>query len=567
MRDVSVVLCGEAGQGIQTVEYLLDRILQAAGYHVFSTPEYMSRIRGGSNSSEIRVASQRVAAFAQRIDLLAPFSPKALDHLAGRITARTCFLGEKENLAGAESERCWEAPFSAIAAELGNSLYANTVAVGAIAALFRVDGNLVADYLRQHFSSKPDVIEGNIQAAARGYAIGEELLRSGKLQSLSEALAGIEPAAEPEIILTGSDAVALGAIAGGCSFLAAYPMSPSTGVLTLLAQRGNEFGIVVEQAEDEIAAINMALGASYAGARALVTTSGGGFALMEEAVSLAGVQETPVVIHLGQRPGPATGLPTRTEQGDLELALYAGHGEFPRALLAPGTIQEAFALSQRAFNLAAKYQTPVWLLTDQYLLESAYNLPFGELSLAPVEKHLVSAEKGYQRYAITPSGISPRAVPGWGQETVSADSHEHSEDGHITEDEAIRTAMVNKRLRKLAGMAAEAIPPKLLADQDGYETLVIGWGSTYHVIKEALSEIESKVAFLHFAQVYPLSSETAGYLKRAKRLVLVENNATGQFGRLLKLHTGIEIPHQILKYSGAPFAVEELAGQLREQIG
>ena len=345
-------------------------------------------------------------------------------------------------------------------------------------------------------------------------------------------------------------------------------MSPSTGVLTLLAQHGDEFGIVVEQAEDEIAAINMALGASYAGARALVTTSGGGFALMEEGVSLAGVQEMPVVIHLGQRPGPATGLPTRTEQGDLELALYAGHGEFPRALLAPGTIQEAFALSQKAFDLAAKYQTPVWLLTDQYLLESAYNVPFGELALAPVEKHLISAEKGYQRYAITPSGISPRAVPGWGQETIPADSHEHREDGHITEDETMRTAMVDKRLRKLAGMAAEALAPRLLGEQDDYRTLVIGWGSTYHVIQEALAEIGRKdVAFLHFSQVYPLSAETTGYLKRAERLVLVENNATGQFGKLLKLQTGIEIPHRILKYSGAPFAVEELVARLRERLG
>ena len=214
-KDVSVVLCGEAGQGIQTIEYLLDRILQASGYSVFSTPEYMSRIRGGSNSSEIRVASQRIAAFVQRIDLLAPFSPKAIEHLAGRITAQTCFLGEKENLAGAEPDRCWEAPFSSIAAELGNPLFANTVAVGAVAALFRVDRKLVADYLRQYFASKPDVIEGNIQAAARGYAIGEALLRSGKLQSLAESLAAIKPAAQPEIILTGSDAVALGAIAGG----------------------------------------------------------------------------------------------------------------------------------------------------------------------------------------------------------------------------------------------------------------------------------------------------------------------------------------------------------------
>jgi 2-oxoglutarate ferredoxin oxidoreductase subunit alpha len=568
-KDVSVVLCGEAGQGIQTVEYLLDRILQAAGYHVFSTPEYMSRIRGGSNSSEIRVSRQRASAFVKRIDILVPFSAQAISHLAKRISAQTFVLGERENLSEAEPTRTWEAPFSAIAAELGNPLYANTVAVGAIAALFAVEQALVSDYLRQHFSSRTsEIVEGNIQAAARGFAIGEALSSSGKLRSLLQPVSlPARSQAQDELILTGTDAVALGAIAGGCDFLSVYPMSPSTGVFTFLAQHKGEFGIVVEQAEDEIAAINMALGASYAGARTLVTTSGGGFALMEEAVSLAGAQETPVVIHLGQRPGPATGLPTRTEQGDLELALYAGHGEFPHILLAPGTIQDAFYLTQRAFDLAAKYQTPVILLTDQYLLESSYCFSFGELRLLPVEKHLVQAEEGYQRYKLTSDGISPRAVPGWGSAVVPADSHEHSEDGHITEDEELRTKMVEKRLKKLEGIIAEAIPARLVGSED-YRTLIVGWGSTYHAIAEAMAEIAARdTALLYFQQIYPLPADAASYLKRAERVILVENNATGQFGKLLKLYTGVDIPYKILKYSGAPFSVEELVARLGELLG
>jgi 2-oxoglutarate ferredoxin oxidoreductase subunit alpha len=340
-------------------------------------------------------------------------------------------------------------------------------------------------------------------------------------------------------------------------------MSPSTGVATYLAQHAKEFGIVVEQVEDEISAMNMVVGAWYAGARALASTSGGGFALMEEGVSLAGMLESPAVIHLAQRPAPATGLPTRTEQGDLFFALFSGHGEFPRAIFAPGTIEDAFYLTQRAFNLADKYQIPVFVLTDQYMLESHYNVPSLDPHRIKPERYVVETDSDYKRYKLTENGISPRGVPGYGKGLVIVDSDEHDEEGHITEDMDVRTSMVNKRLKKLELVSQEAIPPELIGNPD-YKILVIAWGSNYNVVKEAMEKLRrDDLAFLHFKQVYPLHSSTADYLKKAEKTIIIENNATAQFANLIKLHTGISIGRKILKYNGLPFFVEEVEAELK----
>jgi 2-oxoglutarate ferredoxin oxidoreductase subunit alpha len=336
--------------------------------------------------------------------------------------------------------------------------------------------------------------------------------------------------------------------------------------MVFLSQLGSDFGIVVEQAEDEISAINMALGASYAGARAMVTTSGGGFALMTEGVSLAGMIETPIVIHLAQRPGPATGLPTRTEQGDLELVLYAGHGEFPRIIFAPGSLEEAFSLTQQAFNLADKYQVPVFVLTDQYTMDTFYNVPSFNLSELGVEKHVVKTSKDYRRFALTENGISPRGIPGFGKGLVGVDSDEHDEDAHITEDMEMRTKMVDKRLRKLDLLGKDVIPPEFFGPDD-YNTLIIGWGSTLLPIKEALSVLAKEdLAFLHFKQVYPIHPDTVRFLEHAKQTIVIENNATSQFGKLIQLMTGFSAKDRILKYDGLAFTVEELVSRIAETI-
>ena len=298
----------------------------------------------------------------------------------------------------------------------------------------------------------------------------------------------------------------------------------------------------------------------------MVTTSGGGFALMVEGLSLSAMLESPLVIHLAQRPGPATGLPTRTEQGDLLFALHAGHGEFPRIIFTPGTPEDAFYLTQKSFNLADKYQIPVFVLTDQYFIDSYYNIPKFDLSGIKNEQHIVKTDKHYQRYKLTDSGISPRGIPGYGRGLVAVDSDEHDYEGHITEDLDIRSQMVDKRLRKMKNLRKEALLPEKIGP-DNSSTLVICWGSTINIVREALEHINSvNTALLYFKQAFPLPERAADLLKQAKKLIIVENNATAQFAQILKYQFGVEIPNKILKYNGLSFSVEELVSKLKKVI-
>ena len=565
-KDLSIVLCGQAGQGIQTVEYLLTRIFKLSGYNVFATKEYMSRVRGGINSTEIRVSSGPVCAYVNRIDILIPLNKGAVGHVEKRISPKTIILAEKETIAedfDQTRHKFIDVPFTKKASEIGNKIYSNVVAVGTVTGLFGIELQTVSEYVKKFFSSKADdVVQKNLAAVKEGFNLGVGLADSSKIKFDFNNDADIKN----QILVNGAEAVALGAIAGGCNFISSYPMSPSTGVLVFLAKQAKDFGIIAEQAEDEIAAINMAIGAWYAGARAMVTTSGGGFALMTEGISLAGILESPIVIHLAQRPGPATGLPTRTEQADLELALYAGHGDFPRILLAPGKIQDAFYLTRKAFDLAEKYQIPVFILTDQYFVDSYYNTACPDLSDINIEKHIIKTDVDYKRYKLTENGISPRGIPGYGKGLVAVDSDEHDEDGHITEDLGLRVEMVDKRLKKFELLKDETIPPELVGPEN-HTNLIVCWGSTYNVIREAVKNLgRDDTAFLHFKQVYPLPGQTSDYLKKAKRIIIVENNATSQFAKLIKLHTGIEINDRILKYDGLSFYVEELTEKLNDLL-
>ncbi|MCX5782424.1 MAG: 2-oxoacid:acceptor oxidoreductase subunit alpha [Elusimicrobia bacterium] len=556
--DISIVICGEAGQGIQTVEKLLTGIFKEAGYNVFATKEYMSRIRGGSNSTQLRITSKRVSAFVNKIDLLIPLDQDAIPHLAHRITKDTIIVGEKEKIN--TNLQIIDVPISKYAQESGGAIYSNTVAVALILGLFKVDKSIIEKYLSDFFSKKTrDIIDNNLLSAQKGYEAGLKILETENI----EINISTNPSVKSEILISGIEALSLGCLAGGCDFISAYPMTPSTGVITFLSEHASDAGIIAEQAEDEISAINMAIGAWYAGARAMVSTAGGGFALMCEGVSLAGMIESPLVINVGQRPAPATGLPTRTEQGNLNLVLYSGHGEFPRIIFAPKDITDAFHLAQKAFNLADKFQVPVFLLTDQYLADSYGNIPNFDISKSTIERYVVKTNQDYKRYSLTKDGISPRGIPDFGEGVVALDSDEHDETGRITESESVRVSMVNKRLKKYEKIKKEIIEP-VFEGEKKYSTLIIGWGSTYGAIKEALDVLKSKnMAMLHFSQVHPLHPSTKDYLLRAKKIIVVENNATGQFANLLKLETGIDAHKRILKYSGMPFSVEELAKALK----
>ncbi len=557
-NEVSIVLAGEAGQGLQSIETMVAAIAKKAGFHVFATKEYMSRVRGGSNSTELRIASHPVSAYVDRIDVLLPLTKAGLDHVRERIGPSTLVIGEAALLG---EPKMVDVPFSSLASGIGASLYANTIAVGLLTSMLGLGPAEGESLIAAFFEKKGEgVAQKNIQAFRVGHAKG--------LEHASQLTLSLrpDPGVQDRIMVNGAEAISLGALAGGCNYVCAYPMSPGTSVLTTLAEYSKTFDLVVEQVEDEIGVANMALGAWYAGARALVTTSGGGFALMGEAVSLSGGIETPLVVHLAQRPGPATGLPTRTEQADLDLAIHAGHGDFLRIVLAPGDLAEGFSLGRKAFELADRWQSPVVLLSDQYFVDSYYTTPAFDPGQGPPEQELVLPSKDYQRYRLgSPDGLSPRGLPGKGQGLVSVDSDEHDESGHITEEKGLRKAMVEKRLAKLGAVQKDIIEPSLFGPKDG-KTLIVSWGSTKAVLLEALEALGHQghegLSLLHYSWVFPLPADTRSRLSGYSRVIVVEGNATGQFANLLEANTGLRLGDRILKYDGYQFSVEELVDRI-----
>jgi 2-oxoglutarate ferredoxin oxidoreductase subunit alpha len=566
-NDVSIVLCGAAGQGIQTVEALLTKTLKRTGYHVFATREYMSRVRGGVNSTTIRVASRTVRAFLDRIDILIPLNEEAIPHLRERISSNTMIIGEKEYLQASTelTSQKVEIAFKELSNDVGGRIYANIIALGVILCMLKVDKGVIHNLINQNFEKKgQSIVDSNIKAVDKGYEVIEELISSNKVKQKLEIEKDLT--VKNDYILTGTEAIGLGAIAGGCNFACFYPMAPSTGIGTFLAQHALDFGMIVDQSEDEISVINKTLGASYAGARSFVSTSGGGFSLMTEGVSLAGMAELPIVIVVGQRPGPATGMPTRTSQEDIELVLHAGAGWFPRIIFSPGTIEDAFKLTQKAFNLTQKYHVPVFILTDQYLVDSYYNISSLDHEPLKIIKHFIKTDKDYERYRFTENGISPRGIPGYGEGLVDADSHTHDEYGVITEDPYLRNRTVEKRFKKLELIKKDTIPPEFIGNED-LKYLIVSWGSNYYLINEALEILNrDDIGFLFFKQIYPIHETVLNYLIKAEIKISIEQNPTGQFAKLLENETHINMNHRILKYSGYVFSVEEIVNKLKNII-
>lgn len=561
-EEISLVIAGEAGQGIDTLTDVVSKVIKQSGCNVFSTKEYMSRIKGGCNSSSIRVSAHKVNAYKNNVDFVFALSHDSLNHLKNRLSENTVIIYEYDNDELLEKfPNKIKIDFSSLAKAAGGILYKSSIVSGVIVGILNIDLEMLQGNIKQIFLNKGEgEVEKNLKASSNGYESGRNIVQEKEITININK----DSTVEKEIFIDGNDAAALGLIAGGVDFISSYPMSPSTGVLTFMAKHSKDFNILVEQAEDEIAAINLGLGAWYAGARAMTTTSGGGFALMCEAVSLSGMTEIPMVVYLGQRPGPATGLPTRTEQADLNLVLYSGHGEFPRIILTPGTLEDAFYLCQQAFNLADKFQVPVFILSDQYFADSAYNTRLFDVSSTAVAEHIKETAKDYKRYEFTPNGVSPRGIPGFGEGLVVIDSDEHDEKGHITEDFEMRIKMVNKRMSKLDAIKQEQVLPELFGDINA-KTLILGWGSTYNVIQEALSELND-CAFLYFRQVYPLNKKILEYFKNAKKIICIENNYSGQFANLLKLELDVRVDKKILKYNGLAFCVEELVSAISEEI-
>jgi 2-oxoglutarate ferredoxin oxidoreductase subunit alpha len=573
--DYTLRIGGEAGQGLQTIGAVLAKVFSKLGYHVFTHQDYMSRIRGGHNFYQVRFSEKKVIASREIVDILLALDRNTVELHKGSVKDGGFILYDSEVIKKKfEDPEFIDIPFRKIALDVGkNSIMANTVATGAVLGILNLGLDVFKEILAKTFSTKgQEIVQSNIACAEAGYRYA--LTNCPRC----EAFEIYKPEDKDLMLISGLDAIGMSVIMSGCKFYSAYPMSPSTGIMEYLAARAEEYGLVVEQAEDEIAAINMAIGASFAGVRAMTGTSGGGFALMVEGLSLTAMTETPLVIAELQRPGPATGLPTRTEQGDFLFILHSGHGEFPRVIFEPGTPEQAFYLTNRAFELAEKYQIPVFIQSDQYLAESEWTfkgfdlgkLVYNDYRLR--EKDLQGIEE-YKRYKLTDTGISPLAIPGeCGKHLVVADSDEHSEEGHIIEDGETRNKMVEKRLLKKLPLIRKEIESPLLYGNPSPKIVLVGHGSTYGVIKEIVDSApeNKKVAMLHFSQLTPLPErENFDYLEileKADLTICIENNATGQFAWYLRAETGFKFSHQISKYDGRPFTVENLKEELHAYI-
>jgi 2-oxoglutarate ferredoxin oxidoreductase subunit alpha len=621
---------GAAGEGIMSAGLTFSKVATRSGYEIYDYVEYPSLVRGGHNVMQVTVGEEPVLAPDTKTDLLVALNRETVDLHKDEVVKNGGILCDSSlEIKGLDSKNgasVLEVPFLGLIKEVGGKpVMKNTAALGAAMGL--LGGNLkhLKEMLAEEFADKkPEITELNHKVAEAGYSFvldkyGDKVkdglkdrlqedshlkrspnapsakvyLRSHKsrtdVQDSREL--GDKGVAQSKMVVTGNEAVALGAIAAGMQYAAIYPMTPISNILHTLAPLQKKHGFVYFQPEDEIAAINSAIGASFAGVRAMTATSGGGFCLMTEGLGLAGITEAPLVVVEGMRGAPATGLPTWTEQGDLRFILHAHQGEFPRIVLAPGDAEEAFYLTMKAFNLADKYQCPVIVLVDKYLCEDHQSFEAFDYSDYQVARGELVKEKAgdYRRYKLGESGVSPRSRPGVGN-FLLANSDEHDEFGYSEESAENRVAQMDKRMEKLETCRKEdMIEPELFGPAEAEVTLV-SWGSNKGAVLEAMKILnheswnmehgtkkterqgsrETKklknsvsVNFLHLNWIWPFPAEAvAKYLKKAKRVINVEGNYSGQMAGLIREQTGIEIKEQLLKYDGRPIYWDEIVGKI-----
>jgi 2-oxoglutarate/2-oxoacid ferredoxin oxidoreductase subunit alpha len=568
--NLNIMIGGEAGQGVASIGFILSRAFARGGYHVFADQDYESRIRGGHSFYRIRVSDQPVRAIAEPIDILLALDDETVKIHQAELNHDGIVVADEEASSSTRpAGSSFSVPIAKLAEIAGDKIMANTVALGVLNALLDYDLAILNTILNERFGNGTTG-QANLRATGAGYDYARRNFK-GAPKTIAKP-----PGGSPLLLINGNEAMAWGALAAGCTFMAAYPMTPSTPILEYMAGKADAFGLVVIQTEDEIAAANMITGAAFAGARAMTATSGSGFCLMVEGLGLAGITETPVVIINGQRPGPAVGLPTRTEQGDLQFVLTAHQGDFPRVVLAPASVEDAFWLTTEAFNLAEKYQTPVIILSDQHLAESYTTATPFNLDNVVIDRGALLSEadsdrlaEGYMRHLVTDSGISPRALPSQGRALVMTDSDEHDEDGHLTESAAARTSQVAKRLRKLNGLANEVIKPRVYGPKEAGLTLV-GWGSSLGALMEAVDKLNNRgqsANLLHLSQLWPFpEAPIVNFLRKAKRVITVESNATGQMARLIRAETGVKADRQVLRFDGRPLTPQYIIDKLGEEL-
>lgn len=582
MKDFTWLIGGEAGFGIMTTGVVFSKIATRSGYHIFDYVEYPSLIRGGHNAYEVHVSDIEVSHLNTTLDVLVCLNKETYEKHKHRLTSSSLVIFDQAEFEIQENINKIIVPFKKILSELkGLPIMKNTISLGASIGILGGDIDELIKLISEQFEKKGDeVINFNKLFVQAGYDAIKKNYPDKVLNYLTK-----KPG-DSKLVLTGNDSFALGSVIADARVYVAYPMTPSSTVLTDLAAWQETVGMVVRHAEDEISVINTAIGSSFAGVRSAVGTSGGGFALMVESLSFAGITEIPIVVFIAQRPGPATGMPTWTEQGDLLFSVFSGHGEFPKIVMAPGDNEEMIELSAKAYNLADVYQMPVIVLSDMYLSEShksveknfidkfisEYKVNRGKLiremtnnkSQITNESQIINNKNPkYLRYQITSDGISPRLVPGTPGYFYQANSYEHIEDGHTSEEALPRTQQVDKRARKWQTyLKNDFLMPKVYGDLEKSETVFVSWGSTKGIVIEAQKQLTAKgiqTSFIHFNHIYPLDIEKVKTLfKGNKKYILVENNSWGQFGKLLKMEMGVEIKEKILRYDGRPITAEEV---------
>ncbi|MFN2300214.1 MAG: 2-oxoacid:acceptor oxidoreductase subunit alpha [Anaerolineales bacterium] len=571
-REATVWIGGEAGEGIASAGDVFVKTAARAGLGAFAHNSYQSVIRGGEVVLQIRTGPHPVLSQGGKWDFLLALNQRVLDHYLPWAAPHAAALFNADIVAppeGSAPAALLGLPVGELTAGLDQKpVMQNTILLGALAFLLGLPRELFEGSVRAQFEKrKPKLAELNVDVARRGWEYAEQHFPPAEHITLAGD-------GKRRIVITGNQAVGLGAVAGGCKFYSAYPMTPASSIMHWLAPRAARYGMLMKQAEDELAAMNMAIGAGFAGVRAMVGTSGGGFALMTEAVGLAGMIESPVVAVLSQRGGPSTGLPTKTEQGDLFQALGASQGEYPKAVLAALDPVDAYYAAVEAHNLAEKYQMPVILLLDLYLSER--HVTADPESLNPdvaIERGEVvrEIEGEYLRYRDTVSGVSPRALPGTPGGMHVAASDEHNEEGVLISDwytnPTMRTRMMEKRMRKMKGVRRDTAERGLVCEgPEDAEITIVGWGSTFHVLEEArraLADAGHPARLIQFRTLWPFPAEQAlPLLRKTKRTVCVENNAGGLLARLIRQETGFAFSHAVRKYDGEPFSAGPLTQAL-----
>jgi 2-oxoglutarate/2-oxoacid ferredoxin oxidoreductase subunit alpha len=565
---LSIKIGGAAGQGIKSAGLMFAKVASRSGFNIFDYTEYPSLIRGGHNMMQIIISKEEVATPIKKVDLLVALNKETLEKYLNDLDEGTGIIFDEtintDSLNFKENVNKFPIPLSKLAEEAGNKeLFLNTVALGSLTALVGANIEILKGLINEEFEKKgEEVVNKNYQAVESGYNFAKEHFGDKILNFLVKT-----DDVSSKIIVNGNDTIAMGAIAAGLQFVSVYPMTPITNMLHILAANQEKFGYIYKQPEDEIAAINMAIGASFAGARSMTASSGGGFCLMTEGYGLAGQTETPLVIIYGMRPGPATGLPTWNEQGDLNFILHAHQGEFPKIILSAGDPKEAFELTMQAFNLADKYQTPVVVIVDKDICEN--DQTFSQFDFSEYEisrgKFSPEAQTDYLRYKIEEDGVSKRAIPGNGTYLIS-NSDEHSEAGYSNEEAENRKQQMEKRMRKLTTCANENMQePKLYGPEEA-DLTIISWGSNKGGILHAMKNFEN-VNFLYINWISPFPSEKVKeILNKSKRLLDIESNYSGQMADLIRQKTGIEISEKLLSYDGRPIYPETIVEKIKNLL-